>query len=531
MSDDDLLFPEDAQPDSAAAQGDNALRPHAQLKPWKILIVDDEIEVHNTTRLVLTDFTFEGAELEILSAYTGKEALEQLRQHDDIAVVLLDVVMETPHAGLDCARAIRQEMNNRLVRIILRTGQPGQAPERKVIVEYDINDYKHKTELTSQRLFTTIYTAIRSYRDMRSIEKQRVGLKYIIDASASFFQERSIHTLSKGVLTQIEALFRLQNSLYMSSTGFTALAESLNAPSWNIISATGKFEECEGSTICRSLPQDTVQKINEAIQEKSNLIADDKYIAYLPTQNKKYHILYVEKGSPDNWEELKELLEIFTTNVGIAFDNIYLNDEIIKTQSEVLFRLGEVVETRSKETAYHVVRVAEYTRILALAHGVSAQDAELFKQASPMHDIGKIGIPDSILLKPGKLTDDEFAIMKQHTTIGHSLLKTSDRRMLTTAADIAYTHHERWDGTGYPRGLKGEEIPLEGRITAVADVFDALSHERVYKKAWPMEEVLAFFHEQKGKMFDPALVELLLNNLDALLKVKEHYTDNIPRAL
>lgn len=529
MGDDDLLFAE-SSPETADSAETEKVR-HGGLRPWKILIVDDEIEVHTTTKLVLTDFEFEGAGLELYSAFTAKEALDLLQQHNDIAVILLDVVMETPHAGLECARTIRQEMKNKLVRIILRTGQPGQAPERKVIVEYDINDYKHKTELTSQRLFTTIYTAIRSYRDMRSIEKQRVGLKYIIDASANFFQERSLHTLSKGVLTQIEALFRLQNSLYISGTGFTALTESLNDPSWNIISATGKFEECETANCCRILDQNTLDQINKAIADRASSVVGDTYIAYLPTQNKKHHILYMDKSSPDNWEELKELLDIFTTNVGIAMDNIYLNDEIIKTQSEVLFRLGEVVETRSKETAYHVVRVAEYTRILALAYGLSELDANLFKQASPMHDIGKIGIPDSILLKPGKLTEEEFAIMKQHTTIGYMLLKASDRRMLTTAADIAHTHHEHWDGNGYPRGLKGEEIPIEGRITAIADVFDALSQERVYKKPWPTDEIVEFFRQKRGKMFDPVLVDLLLENLDALLQVHEHYTDSIPRTL
>ncbi|ACS81362.1 response regulator [Maridesulfovibrio salexigens] len=512
FSDSDDLFLEDEVENEA---------PYDQTL-WKILIVDDEIEVHNTTRLVLSDFKFEGVGLEFLSAYSGKEALEILREHTDIAVVLLDVVMETPHAGLDCAEAIRNDLKNKNIRIVLRTGQPGQAPERKVIVEYDINDYKHKTELTTQRLFSTVYTAIRSYRDLSALDKQRIGLRYIIDASADFFQQHSIGTLAKGVLTQIEAMFSMHNSLYVhSKKNFAAALSNGTTKAWSVLTGTGKYGEDNSDP---QISEKILMLLNEAVKSKKSSFVGEDFIGYFPTQSDKHHVIYLENCRNQNIEEINDLLTVFTNNVGIALDNAYLNEEIQKTQTEVIYRLGEVIETRSKETAYHVERVAEYSYIIGIASGMSEIDAKRLKQASPMHDIGKVGISDSILLKPDKLTAEEFEIMKTHTTIGYKLFKSSERKLLKVAANIAHTHHEHWDGNGYPRGIKGEEIPIEGRITNIVDVFDALCSERIYKKAWSAEDALQFLIKEKGKTFDPKLVDIFEEQFDNILKVKEKYS-------
>jgi response regulator RpfG family c-di-GMP phosphodiesterase len=206
---------------------------------------------------------------------------------------------------------------------------------------------------------------------------------------------------------------------------------------------------------------------------------------------------------------------------------VELNQEIEDTQKEVVFTMGAIGETRSKETGLHVKRVAEYSYLLAKLYGLSDQQAELIKQASPMHDIGKVGIPDAILNKKGKLDKEEFEIMKTHAQIGYDMLKHSNRSILKTAATISYTHHEKYGGGGYPRGLEGEDIPIEGRVTAVADVFDALGHDRVYKKAWPIEDILDFFEQQKGVHFDPKLIALFNENLDEFLQIKKELEDSI----
>ena len=204
---------------------------------------------------------------------------------------------------------------------------------------------------------------------------------------------------------------------------------------------------------------------------------------------------------------------------------IQLHLELEETQREIIYKMGEIGETRSRETGNHVKRVAYYSKLLAQLYGLSPKEAEILFMASPMHDIGKVGIPDSILNKAGKLTPEEFELIQSHTVLGYNILHTSKREILKTAAIVAYEHHEKYDGLGYPRGLKGEGIHIFGRITAVADVFDALGHDRVYKKAWELERILEFFQKERGKHFDPKLVDLFFDNIDQFLKIKEELED------
>jgi len=203
-----------------------------------------------------------------------------------------------------------------------------------------------------------------------------------------------------------------------------------------------------------------------------------------------------------------------------------LTQDIEDTQREVIFTMGAVGESRSKETGNHVKRVAEYSKILALAYGLNAKEAELLKQVSPMHDIGKVAIPDSILNKPGRFNAEERTIMDTHATLGYEMLKNSDRPLLKAASIVAYEHHEKWNGTGYPNSLKGEEIHIYGRITALADVFDALGSDRVYKKGWDDERIFKLFREEKGEHFDPKLIDIFFDNIDEFLEVRETFKDN-----
>jgi len=202
-----------------------------------------------------------------------------------------------------------------------------------------------------------------------------------------------------------------------------------------------------------------------------------------------------------------------------------LNVEIEDTQKEVVFTMGAIGETRSKETGNHVKRVAEYSRIFALHYGLPEDEANLIKMASPMHDIGKVGIPDSVLNKPGKLTPDEFEHMKKHAELGYEMLRHSTRPILKAAATLAYEHHEKWNGKGYPQGLAGEDIHLYGRITAIADVFDALGSDRCYKKAWEDEKIFALLKEERAEHFDPKLVDIFFEHLEAFLGVRAEYRD------
>ena len=196
-----------------------------------------------------------------------------------------------------------------------------------------------------------------------------------------------------------------------------------------------------------------------------------------------------------------------------------------ESRLEIVQRLGLAAEYKDNETGLHVIRMSHFSRILGLAAGMTELDADDLLHAAPMHDVGKIGIPDRILQKPGPLDPDEWKIMQSHATIGAEIIGEHPNGMLALARNIALTHHEKWDGNGYPKGLKGEEIPLEGRITAIADVFDALTSVRPYKKAWTEEEALDFLVQQKGKHFDPVLVDLFLGQMPAIRAIRQRWAE------
>jgi HD-GYP domain-containing protein (c-di-GMP phosphodiesterase class II) len=218
-------------------------------------------------------------------------------------------------------------------------------------------------------------------------------------------------------------------------------------------------------------------------------------------------------------------LTLAASYAGKSLESVQLHNEIEETQREIIFTMGEIGESRSKETGNHVKRVAEYSYIIARGLGMDQDECDLIKMASPMHDIGKVAIPDAVLKKPGKLDEEEFKIMQSHTTIGYGLLKNSTRKILKTAAILAHEHHEKWNGKGYPQGLKGADIHIYGRITAIADVFDALGSERVYKAAWELDRILNLFKEERGHHFDPRIVDIFMEQLPKIIHVRDNYTD------
>jgi len=201
-------------------------------------------------------------------------------------------------------------------------------------------------------------------------------------------------------------------------------------------------------------------------------------------------------------------------------------EELRHTRLQVIQRLGRAAEYRDNETGSHIIRMSQFSMLIAQIMGLSQDQCDLILHASPMHDIGKIGIPDHILLKPGKLDPDEWEIMKGHSSIGATLLDGDDSALIRMARSIALTHHEKWDGSGYPRGLVGSEIPIEGRIVAVADVFDALTSERPYKKAWSIDAAVDLIRDSAGSHFDPHIVECFLEVLPKVLAVRTQYSDS-----
>jgi HD-GYP domain-containing protein (c-di-GMP phosphodiesterase class II) len=273
--------------------------------------------------------------------------------------------------------------------------------------------------------------------------------------------------------------------------------------------------------------------VNGALKTDQITGYSTKAMMVIPFRNNSGEIMgcyqAINKMTPSQVFSDKDLrnLTLAASYSGKSIESAMLAEEIEETQKEIIFTMGEIGESRSKETGNHVKRVAEYSYILAQALGMSQADCELLKMASPMHDIGKVAIPDSVLKKPGKLTEEEYDIMKTHTDIGYNLLKNSKRHILKTAAIVAEQHHEKWNGKGYPHGLSGEDIHIFGRITGIADVFDALASDRVYKKAWELDRILNLFKEERGHHFDPAVVDAFMECLPKILDIRDRYADNI----
>ena len=229
---------------------------------------------------------------------------------------------------------------------------------------------------------------------------------------------------------------------------------------------------------------------------------------------------------------IRNMLEVRLLNKAIKQQNLLLEEKVLErtreldeTRLEIIRRLGRAAEYRDNETGLHIIRMSQYSQLLGLADGMTDAEGDMLLNASPMHDIGKIGIPDHILLKPGKLTPEEWAIMKTHSTIGAEILSGHQSELMQMARQIALAHHEKWDGSGYPKGFAGDEIPLVGRIVAVADVFDALTTVRPYKKAWNVEDAVDYIAQNRATHFDPRIVDLFMQNLPDILAVRARYPE------
>jgi len=487
---------------------------------WPILIVDDEEDVHKITRITLKGFSFQGRGIRLLSAYSGKDVKRILAEETQIALIFLDVVMEEEDTGLRLVEYIRNNLGNHAIRIVLRTGQPGKAPEQTVISRYDINDYKTKPEFTAQKLFTCVTACLRAYQSLKTIERNREGLEAIINSSSIVFETPSFFRFGHRVLDQLHAVLKLDREPGIDSAYFMGVPDG----QIQLMAGTGAYESREGISLKEALPKAVFAEYEGLASIGGEVFSEDAYLGIFKPKDGFTSLLYVKNHVRLDSVE-KYLLRLYAHTISVGFDNLRLAREIINTQKEVILTLGEVVETRSQETANHVARVAEVCYLLAKKYGMDEQTAELLRLASPMHDVGKIGVPEAILHKPGKLTPDEFDIIKKHAQTGYEILCKSNRSIMKAAAVVALQHHERWDGKGYPQGLKGKEIHVFGRLAAIADVFDALSHKRCYKEAWPLEKIIDTFKKEAGFQFDPELVDMFLMSINEFLGINRRFPE------
>ncbi len=499
---------------SALLNENKKLKPPHDEGTLKVLIVDDEPTVHDITALVLNNFQYRGYHLELMSAYSAAEAREILAFRGPFALILLDVIMETDDAGLTLARYIREELKDSMVRIILRTGQPGMVPQRQVMRDYEIDDYKEKAELTSERFDATVTASIRTFLGFRTLEQSRQGLIRILDAIRDIESSGFDEDLSSRILDQIESVMNRE-----SNSGMGSILVTGDEGSERILSGRGIHQELTNCALEKLNNPEITERIRETLKS-GKTVHDGHYIMTTLLSRKGGRYLAYFEDVTEFGDIERYLVELYASHVNVSLDNMLLNRELISTQREIIATLGEVIETKSGETGKHVQRVAELARLLAEKKGMEPEKYERLLFAAPLHDIGKVGISDIILKKPGKLTPDEYEVMKEHALIGYNILKSSNKSVLQLGARICLEHHEWWNGRGYPKGLSGEKISLEARICSVADVLDALRSKRIYKDAIPLDDAMEIIKQGRETQFDPELVDILFAGKE---EVKEIY--------
>jgi signal transduction histidine kinase/CheY-like chemotaxis protein len=329
MADDDIvhLVDDDDEP------------PPDHSRRWKIAVIDDEPAVHDGTRFALGDYQLNGQGLEILSAYSAAEGRQLMRSHPDMAVVLLDVIMESDTAGLDLVEFIRKDLKNDTVRIILRTGQPGQAPERRVIVNYDINDYKAKTELTADKLFTALTAALRGYQQLQRMVETRRGLEIIIEAASSLFDFKSMQRLAEGVLTQIASL------LNVDCAGILVLREPQNShETFSILAGSGCYSRFIGTDVSQMIEHDLRHLVEEAFSRRQHEFSSQRSVLYIKTLSGREVVVVLEAARHLSDTD-RALVEIFCSRLSIAFDNVILYEQLQRSNA----RLEERVTERTQD--------------------------------------------------------------------------------------------------------------------------------------------------------------------------------------
>jgi len=452
-----------------------------------ILLVEDEAVTRKFIHLSLN-----GLFDDILIANDGKEGLKLFNENQErISLVVSDITMPNMN-GIEMSRMIRKQ--NKDIPIILLTAHSDASLVVNAL-NAGVNHYMLKPIEPPKLLNEVIH-----YKNQQIHKDEVAHSLNLLKQYKDIIDDTTI--LSK---TDLKGKITYANDEFYKISGYTE--DELIGSAHNIVRHP-------------DVDKNTFKDMWKTIKSGKNWSGNIKNLA------KDGSTYYTKAFISPLKNHNGEIIEYIAIRHDIT-EIVEIRNAIEESQREMIYRMGEIGETRSKETGQHVKRVAEYSYLLAILSGLSEEDSMLLKNVSPMHDIGKVAVPDAILNKAGILTDEEFNQMKNHSVAGYELLNSSEQPMLQAAAIVANEHHERYDGTGYPNGKKAEDIHIYGRITALTDVFDALGSDRVYKKAWELEDILLFIKENRATQFDPKLVDIFFHNLDRFLDIRNAITDNI----
>lgn len=498
--------------------------------PWKILIADDDADVHATTRMALRGAGFRGRALEFLDAYSGAETLTVLQDNPDTAIVFLDVIMETEDAGLGTVRAIRDSGFN-LVRIIIRTGFPGQAPERSVIVDYDIHDYKEKTGLSVQKLFTSVISALRAYDDLVALESHRRGLMSVLE-SVSAFDFNAVKRYVTRMLAEFINLARIGSGNVVAVSRRSVSPE--RAPT--VLAAIGDWPATGDQVTMDDLPAAISGLLAESLERRQSLVGHGGRTLF----SHHHGVDLVVFATGDDAFALADevLLDVLLINVCQAISNQGTFADMASDRDAVLHGLAlraEHWDDRARRPDDSLA--AELERLARLTEAVARRldttlgfpdriDSCFLRDigcAAMLHDLGNESISALLLAKSGFYAPEERAQMQEHVAAGVRALKTfscgaSQTGALELAREIVACHHERFDGVGYPGRLQGDAIPLAARLVAVADAYVAMTSPRPHRPALDASVACKEIKAGEGRQFDPRIVQAFLEVVDSDFK-------------
>ena len=492
---------------------DSATLPADEALPWKVLIADDDPDVHSVTRLVLKGVRYMGRPLAFLDAYSGEETLRVMQENPDTAVLFLDVIMESNDAGLRAVRLIR-EAGFSLVRIVLRTGFPGQAPERQVIVDYDIHDYKEKTELSAQKVFTALVSALRAHNDLLNIEHHRNGLMRVLE-SVSWFDFNAVSRYVSGMLVEFAALAGLDPAQIAIHARPVPGSENAGA----MLPKLGfNTESEEGDAAAES-----GALVEETFRQRHGITGMNG--ATLFVSNQGFDVVATARV-PDAFRQADTvLMQVFMNKVCQSLAN-YAAFTLIAAQRNAVFHAlasrAECWDPQAERVLGELGRLATAVarRLqVTLSFPGEINDAMVrdIGMAGMMHDLGNDVLPDGLLAQPGAFTSEDRVVMQTHVAAGLTILARWEGFALPGAFGLVHAviggHHERYDGTGYPRGLCGDAIPLAARIVAVADAYAALCADRPHRPARDAASVAELLRAEAGAAYDPRVVSALLDVL------------------
>jgi len=465
---------------------------------WKILIVDDEPEVHAVTKLALNDFNFLGRGLKFYSAFSGEEAKRLIDEHPDAAILLLDVVMETDDAGLQVARYIREEADNHFTRIILRTGQPGQAPERTVIVNYDINDYKSKTELTAQKLFTAVMSSLRSYRDIMSIDQSRHGLEKIIAASANLYALQPMNSFVDGLVQQLSwVIGGAKQTLYATSNE--------DGSSYKVLAAHGEDSGvCVGQTLRSVIPSKALAELEHVIANHGSYYGDDFVLLYCRSHCLSHgSVLFIGGLSRALTADDHHVLQLFSENVQLAQDNVVC----LEDSDQFLARLADQLMLHHASHFNGILEQSSEVRLAyAVAQKTSAEDAEttalawsLFAQARPLLNCAS----DAAAAVE---TTCQQRVARSLRALGHG-----EHEATQNAHRALIERLERWDGLGLPEGKRGSDIAISTQVLLLTEqLLDW------WESGISDSDIAVRLKDERGRYYSPKFLDVVIKSLPEL---------------